>query len=165
MASDWSPWNLWWLITDTFISPPTSLWIDPSNAGGDKYALCNLSFSLDVKAGMLKTYHGRAYAGLGQTFIYLGVTGPGATTAKIVIVSPTWDWKYTRITWWQGENPPGTPKTIVERATFTAGDWVADPLMYFPPMSGAVNRVGIGCTPQSLGRVHYFDNTEIWRPC
>lgn len=164
-ASDWSDWLQWGLTNYVFVSPPTSLYIDSSNAGGDKYALSNLVPAQDLKTGRLVTYHRRALSGVARTLAYIGVTGAGSTGIRVELASPTTEWLHTRITWWQGFSAPGIPATIIERATQVNGLWVPDPWMYQPPMAGDVNRVGIGCTVQSLGRNHYFDDTEILAPC
>lgn len=161
--SDWSPWTDWLLHHFIFVSPPTCLifrcnWIMPR-----VMFLCNLPATLDMKAGRFITWYQRQAYGVGHAHIVIGVTGPGSPGIQLGLWTSDTQFLRTRQTWWQGIDPAGNPKTINIYDRWISGQWVYVDTFYLPPLTGNVNRVGVVAWPQSLGRDHYFDDTEIWR--
>lgn len=162
--SDWSPFHRYDLFTSIYVSPPSCLRFELWATDHEQFALSNLPEAHNLPAGRITTWHRAQSGGVGNSYIYIGVTGPGNTGIPLVIQKITGDWWRTRIDWWQGFDELNNPATLVLKSDWVDGEWSAPSLYSYPPMTGAINRIGIGCTGQSLGNDKYFDDTEIWLP-
>lgn len=164
-ASDWSVWDKWGLNAYMAVSPPTCLWFNPWFDGGDKYVLSNLPDAQDLKAGILITWHCRQLGGVGATKAYIGVTGVGSLGIAIGLPSINLSMKRNRLVWWQDVDDAEDPITKVRLDSWIDDEWTEGVAWEYPPMAGAINRVGLGATPQGLSAQKYFDDTEIWKRC
>lgn len=162
-VADWAPAPAFDLTPYAFVSPPTSMHADTDIVNQECYALCNIAASLDLKEGILISWSRKYRAGLALLYFYIGVTGPGSRGIPIRCQNPIGSWGKGNLQWWQGSDLSGLPATVVIYSILTDGEWVQEYTAYYPPMSGNVNRVGVGSTHQSLGRGGFFDDTEIWR--
>lgn len=161
---DWSPYHRWDLFSTIFISPPSCLRFNPWPLDGENYALSALPQAQDLKAGSLTTYARAQAGGVGDSYFYIGVTGPGFIGIRLSIQKITGAWWRERYDWWQGYDRQNQPATLVLRWTWSDPDWINPDPTFHSPMSGVTNRVGIGHTGQSLSADKYFDDTEIWIP-
>lgn len=161
---DWTPYIDFDLFPTIYVSPPTCLRFNPWIPSGEGYAICKLPQTLDLKAGRLITYSRTQSAGVGESFAYIGVTAPGENCIRLHIQKMWGAWWLARFDWWQGLDLSLHPCTIVEEYRIIDGEWSLWHTFYHPPMTGNLNRCGVGLTIQSLSADKYFDDTEIWRP-
>lgn len=162
--SDWSPFTRYDLFPYFCVSPPTCLRFELHAVDVEQYALSNLPLAQDLKAGRMTTWGRAEGAGVGSSYMYIGVTGPGSQGLRFSISKSWTQFKRNRIDWWQGYDGVGNPATLVSKYNWDGTKWLLTSTGTYAPMTGAVNRVGIGCTGQSLANDKYFDDTEIWLP-
>lgn len=162
--SDWSAYTRWRLDIVNYISAPSSLLFQPFPLDAQQYALHKFLTIQDLKAGSIRGWGRKQFAGVGLAYYYIGVTGPTSQGIRLSATSLTLVWRRFRYDWWQGFDLTNEPATLIDAYNWDGSIWVYTSRRYEPPMTGNVNRVGVGCTTQSLGSAQWFDDTEIWRP-
>jgi len=163
-APTWNVYHRYDLYSGVFVSPPTCLRFDPWPLDGNVYALSNLPLAQNLPAGKMTTWAYHQGAGVGKTYFHIGVTGIGSLGIQITIQKKTGTFGRRRIDWWQGTDGLGNPATLVDAYNWDGSNWVLTGSSTHPPITGPVNRIGIGITPQSLSSDTYWDDTEIWLP-
>ena len=159
--ADWGYDDTWSLAGAYYVSPLFSLELGtPTHA---VYALSVLAEAQDMKAGRLTSWVRMVSFGVGAVHLYIGVTGPGSVGIELDPYVAPWVFYNNRYTWWQGLDTLGAPATVVFKELQSAGVWIPQGTNYYPIMTGLVNRVGVGCTPQSSGYRRAFDDTIIER--
>lgn len=159
--ADWGYDATWSLAGAYYVSPLFSLELGTTTHA--VYALSVLAEAQDMKAGRLTSWVRTVLSGVGFVHFYIGVTAPGSVGIEL---NPNWQnyvFIRSRFTWWQGLDTLGAPATVVYKEGWVAEAWVDQGTTYHPVMTGLVNRVGVGCTPQSLGYRRAFDDTIIER--
>ncbi len=164
IVSDWSAFSNWELNTDSFISPPSAIRFEPRRAEIEAYALSNLPLAQDIKAGRLITWVRRDHDGLSFAKIYFGVTGPNSTGISYRLTNSNFNWMKRRFDWWQGYDLHNDPATIVDFYLWDDPDWMLYSRDYYPPLTGSINRLGVGSKSNNSDGWRYFDDTELWLP-
>lgn len=161
---NWGATPFWQLYTPFYVSAPSCLDMRPAANGRNVYALSNLALTQDLKAGRIVDWLRRASGSLTKARIYIGVTGQGSVGIAIEPPQNIANFRHYRISWWQGYNLQNQPATIVTEEEEIAGDWIPNPIAYYAPLTGSVNRIGVGGKSGSFNRDNYHDDTEIWLP-
>lgn len=163
-AEDWSPSDLHSLFYTFWVSPPSSLRMSTTTDGKDHYGLTNHPLLQDLKAGMI--IDNLRWAGwfYHKASMYIGVTGPGSLGIKITPTQFQDHWERWRIRWYQCFDNNNLPKTFLFLDRWIDDHWQAGPLQYYPPMTGFVNRCGIGGSGGTFGGANYHDDTQIYLP-
>lgn len=160
----WAPLSNYELYLADFVSPPSSLIMWQTGAGGYYYALSKLSQAQDLKAGRIVNWSYRGNYPLTESNVYFGVTGPGSLGIRVELWGANPPFLRRRVTWWQGFNLLNEPATLYFASTWDGSNWTDGSIAYADPMTGPVNRVGIGGFSPSIARWSVHDDTEIWIP-
>jgi hypothetical protein len=162
-ASDWADWSANVAASPPYYSAPNSLRIDPGNQSNDKYALSTHASAQDIKEGELVGWVSKAFPGVGNAYFYIGVTGSGSLGIRIPVNDPTQpNFTRNKVVWYQGVDGDGDPATVYRLDLWGGSSWSTGVTQYGTAMTGGTNRVGFGCTAQSLGRNKYFDDVMLW---
>jgi len=158
---DWSEFTDWSIKDNYYISPPTSIFFGHRDEA--VYLLSKHPGAQNLKAGRLTCWNRSQIFGVGYPTYYIGVTGVGSEGIEFRPFREDGVWRRARYAWWQGKDGEGNDKTVVYRETWEDDAWVDPETFYYDPMTGAVNRVGIGSQPQSVGYKRWYDDTIIER--
>jgi hypothetical protein len=95
--------------------------------------------------------------------LYIGVIGSGSTGIRVPLNASTIPtFARSRLVWYQGVDGNGDPATVYHMDVWDGSSWAVGATQYGTAMTGGTNRVGFGCTAQSLGRNKYFDDVMLW---
>lgn len=161
---DWAADDLWELFTNLFVSPPSCLALTGGAKTEGVYALSNKPLAQNLTAGRITTWSRRQSAIGAYPYVFIGVTGPGDRGIELICPLQTALFMRRRFDWFQGYDPQNEPATIVLTYNWENDAWLPPSADYYAPLSGAVNRVGIGTETGTHWTDTYFDDTEIWLP-
>lgn len=172
MFNDWDFWEFtqrrtdlvqWIPKSDSFQSPPTSVFLgtyvyDGQNRRAGMISRFPSCQNLPEGQLVFWTYgDGAGEAATMQALAFIGVkslTGQG----NAVSLPIRGGWAKRRVTWWLGRDPAWNIKLIVSRESAAPGrDWEQEGLVYHDPLTGSVNRVGVG-----FGASFYYSGTGRW---
>lgn len=160
----WNPYTRYDLYTELFVSPPSCLRFDPFGTPNEIYALSKLPLAQNLPAGRITTWARSQASGVGDPYIYIGVTGVGSRGIPFEIRKSTTTWTRVRLDWWQGVDGLNNPATLLSESYWDGEKWGPPAVHTHPPLSGNINRVGIGLRNQAFNADKYYDDTEIWLP-
>lgn len=154
--------------------------------------LCRIAETLCIAQGEVRTWHRandrtrsfflffrnqHALGGADYENSYLwAITGDWAYLSRYIGGVPveighfavSWannEWNHWRTVYWNGKTLAGEDALAVDLYKKVAGEWVQQGETLYDTENqwadSEINRSGIGCWTQ-YGKVHWFDNTEIW---
>ena len=154
----------WELSTAFYISAPSCLLIVPYDGGGQfAFVILNHALAQQLLEGRIVFWHRGSHAGTRPPQVQLGTAADYSYQIRAVATLALTDWWRWRVTWWFAYDFQNKPSTRVRIEYWDVDEWKLDKETDYPPLTGAVCRMGIGGYGSLSYYYHLYDDCYIYK--